>query len=99
MCNAGRVLLDAETNAPVVAGICEVTDASLIRATISDLHVWRVGKHKHACMVSPVARVTRADAQPGNFKRQLRVQGERVPLTADINRQSPSAFGIALNAP
>ena len=96
MRDSGRVLLDAEMNAPVVAEIREVIDASPIRATISDLHVWRVGKGKYACMVS---LVTLADAQPEDFKRQLRVHDELVHITVEINRKSPSVFGIAPNAP
>ena len=96
MRDSGRVLLDAEMNAPVVAEIREVIDASPIRAMISDLHVWRVGKGKYACMVS---LVTLADAQPEDFKRQLRVHDELVHITVEINRKSPSAPGIAPTAP
>ena len=96
MRDSGRVLLDAEMDAPVVAEIRAVIDASPIRATISDLHVWRVGKGKYACMVS---LVTLADAQPEDFKRQLRVHDELVHITVEINRKSPSVFGIAPNAP
>ena len=99
MRDSGRVLLDAEMDAPVVAEIREVIDASPIRATISDLHVWRVGKGKYACMVSLVTLVTLADAQPEDFKRQLRVHDELVHITVEINRKSPSVFGIAPNAP
>lgn len=50
--DSGRVLLDAEMNAPVVAEIREVILASQISAHISDLHVWRVGKGKYACILS-----------------------------------------------
>ncbi len=96
MRDSGRVLLDAEMNAPVVAEIREVIDASPIRAMISDLHVWRVGKGKYACIVS---LVTLADAQPEDFKRQLRVHDELVHITVEINRKSPSAPGIAPTAP
>ena len=96
MRESGRVLLDAEMDAPVVAEIREVIDASPIRAAISDLYVWRVGKGKYACMVS---LVTLADAQPEDFKRQLRIHEELVHITVEINRKSPSAFGIAPIAP
>ena len=96
MRDSGRVLLDAEMNAPVVAEIREVIDASPIRATISDLHVWRVGKGTYACMVS---LVTLVDAQPDDFKRQLRIHEELVHITVEINRKSPSTFGIAPIAP
>jgi len=44
--DTGRVLLDAEMNAPVVDEIREVIAASPIRVQLNDLHVWRVGKGK-----------------------------------------------------
>ncbi|WP_197272850.1 hypothetical protein [Nitrosospira briensis] len=37
--DSGRVLLDAEMNAPVVPGIREVIGANPIKANICDLHV------------------------------------------------------------
>lgn len=82
--DSGRILLDAEMNAPVVAEIREVIEASPIQATISDLHVWRVGKGKYACILS---LVTREDAEPEDFKRQLRIHEELVHISIEINRQ------------
>jgi cation diffusion facilitator family transporter len=52
--DTGRVLLDAEMGAPVVLEIRDVINASTIKADISDLHVWRVGKGKYACILSLV---------------------------------------------
>lgn len=52
--DTGRVLLDAEMTAPVVAEIREVIAESPIKAKISDLHVWRVGQGKYACILSLV---------------------------------------------
>ena len=85
--DSGRVLLDAEMNAPVVAEIREVIEASLIKANISDLHVWRVGKGKYACILS---LVTTDDAEPDYFKRQLRIHEELVHVSVEVNRQRPS---------
>ena len=85
--DSGRVLLDAEMNAPVVAEIREVIEASPIKANISDLHVWRVGKGKYACILS---LVTTDDAEPDYFKRQLRVHEELVHISVEVNRQRPS---------
>ena len=48
--DSGRVLLDAEMDAPVVQEIRDVIAAIPIRATITDLHVWRVGTAKYACI-------------------------------------------------
>ncbi len=86
--DAGRVLLDAEMNAPVVAEIREVIEASPIKAQISDLHVWRVGKAKYACIVS---LSTRADASPDDFRRQIAIHEELVHITVEVNRVASTA--------
>lgn len=82
--DTGRVLLDAEMDAPVVEEIREVIAASPVPAEISDLHVWRVGKGKYACIVS---LVTHEDALPDFFKQQLRIHEELVHITVEINSQ------------
>ncbi|MBI2728486.1 MAG: CDF family Co(II)/Ni(II) efflux transporter DmeF [Polaromonas sp.] len=82
--DSGRVLLDAEMDAPVVAEIREVIDASPVAATISDLHVWRVGKGMYACIVS---LVTTADASPDYFKKQLQIHEELVHISVEVNRR------------
>jgi cation diffusion facilitator family transporter len=82
--DSGRVLLDAEMNAPVVAEIREVIAASPIPATICDLHVWRVGKGKYACIL---ALVTEEDASPDYFRRQLGVHEELVHISVEVNRR------------
>lgn len=81
--DSGRVLLDAEMDAPVVAEIREVIDASPIKATVTDLHVWRVGKGQYACILS---LATTDDIQPEYFKTQLRVHEELVHITVEVNR-------------
>lgn len=80
--DTGRVLLDAEMNAPVVAEIREVIDASPIKADITDLHVWRVGKGKYASILS--LAVTDA-AEPDDFRRQLSIHEELVHVTVEVN--------------
>jgi Co/Zn/Cd efflux system component len=81
--DSGRVLLDAEMNAPVVAEIREVILTSPISAHISDLHVWRVGKGKYACILS---LVTKDDVDPDYFKRQLSIHEELIHLSVEVNR-------------
>lgn len=81
--DTGRVLLDAEMHAPVVAEIREVITASPISAHISDLHVWRVGKGKYACILS---LVTMEDVEPDYFKRQLSIHGELIHISVEVNR-------------
>jgi cation diffusion facilitator family transporter len=81
--DTGRVLLDAEMNAPVVTEIKDVIMASPINAHISDLHVWRVGKGKYACILS---LVTKDEVEPDYFKRQLSVHEELIHISVEVNR-------------
>lgn len=81
--DTGRVLLDAEMNVPVVEEIREVIMASPISAHISDLHVWRVGKGKFACILS---LVTKDDVDPEYFKRQLSIHEELIHVSVEVNR-------------
>lgn len=83
MRDSGRVLLDAEMNAPVVSEIREVIASSEIEAAISDLHVLRVGKGKYACILS---LMTRSDATPDYFRRQLTIHEELVHVTVEVNK-------------
>jgi cation diffusion facilitator family transporter len=79
----GRVLLDAEMDDPVVDEIREVIASSPIDAQIQDLHVWKVGKGKYACIVS---LNTTSEASPDEFKRQLAIHEELVHVTVELNR-------------
>lgn len=81
--DSGRVLLDAEMNAPVVTEIREVIEASPISAHICDLHVWRVGKGKYACILS---LLTTEEVEPDYFKRQLSIHEELIHLSVEVNR-------------
>jgi cation diffusion facilitator family transporter len=81
--DTGSVLLDAEMNAPVVEEIREVIAASPVRARLSDLHVWRVGKGKYACILS---LATDNEVSPDYFKQQLSIHEELVHVSIEINR-------------
>ncbi|HEY9280639.1 MAG TPA: CDF family Co(II)/Ni(II) efflux transporter DmeF [Eoetvoesiella sp.] len=81
--DSGRVLLDAEMSAPVVAEIRQVIESTPIKATISDLHVWRVGKGKFACIVG---LVTQADVSPDYYRHQLSIHEELVHITIEVNK-------------
>ena len=83
--DTGRVLLDAEMNVPVVAEIREVIAASPVKAQICDLHVWRVGKGKFACILS---LVTDNDVSPEYFKKQLNIHEELVHISIEINKMN-----------
>lgn len=82
--DSGRVLLDAEMDAPVVEEVREVIAASPIPADICDLHVWRVAKGKYACILS---LATERDAAPDFFKSQLRIHAELVHISVEVNRR------------
>lgn len=81
--DSSRVLLDAEMNAPVVEEIREVIAASPIPARISDLHVWRVGKQKYACIL---ALAVTEDVSPDYFRKQLTIHEELAHITVEITR-------------
>lgn len=81
--DTGRVLLDAEMTAPVVEEIREVIAQSPIKAQISDLHVWRVGQGKYACILS---LVTYTEVAPAYFKNQLSIHEELVHISIEINQ-------------
>ena len=82
LCDSGRVLLDAEMDAPVVAEIRDVIKTSPIPAQITDLHVWRVGKGQYACIVSLFVE---GGAAPEAFRKQLTIHDELVHVTVEVN--------------
>lgn len=82
--DTGRVLLDAEMDAPVVQEIHDVIAASPWPAEVTDLHVWRVGKGKYACILSLVLD---NEGSPDDFRKQLSVHEELVHITVEINRR------------
>ena len=84
--DAGRVMLDAEMDAPVVAEVREVIEAGQVPARITDLHVWRVGRGKYACLVSLVT-TERVDA--AHFRDALGIHEELVHLTVEIDYVPP----------
>lgn len=79
----GRVLLDAEMDAPVVAEVREVIAGDPYPAAISDLHVWRVGNDRYACVLS---LVTDAAVDADHYRRALQVHEELVHITVEIHR-------------
>ena len=81
--DSARVLLDAEMDAPVVEEIREVIAASPVAAEIIDLHVWRVGKGKYACILSLAVMDA---AEPDYFRQQLSIHEELVHVTVEMNQ-------------
>ncbi len=81
--DTGRVLLDAEMDAPVVTEIHELIEASPVKAEITDLHVWRVGKGKYACILSLAVQ---EEVTPDEFRQQLSIHEELVHVTVEVNQ-------------
>jgi cation diffusion facilitator family transporter len=79
--DSGRILLDAEMDAPVVAEVREVIERGAVPATITDLHVWRVGRDRYAVMVS-VSTPSGEGAE--FFRRALAVHEELAHVTVEV---------------
>jgi Co/Zn/Cd efflux system component len=83
--DTGRVLLDAEMDAPVVAEVRDVVAGLPGTPRLRDLHVWRVGRGKYACIVSLGAENgLQADA----VREALQVHEELVHVTVEIEREA-----------
>jgi len=80
--DSGRVLLDAEMDAPVVREVREVIEHGKVPACITDLHVWRVGRAKYACVLS----LTTSSQEDGDyFRRALAVHEELAHITVEVD--------------
>ncbi|MFP6846722.1 MAG: CDF family Co(II)/Ni(II) efflux transporter DmeF [Thalassolituus sp.] len=79
----GRVLLDAEMDAPMVEEVREVIADIDFDIEITDLHVWRVGKGKYSCIL---AVATNSDASADFIREKLSIHDELVHVTVEINR-------------
>lgn len=81
--DTGRVLLDAEMDAPVVAEIREVVAQLPAPASITDLHVWRVGRDQYACILG---LATQAPLNADGVRQALAVHEELAHITVEVNR-------------
>ncbi len=82
--DSGRILLDAEMDAPVVAEVRAAIERGAVPATITDLHVWRVGREKYAVMVSVT---TPSSENPEYFRRALCVHEELAHVTVEVTHR------------
>ena len=82
MKETGRVLIDAERNAPVAAEIYEVMAEHFPAVIVQDLRLWRVGKGQYACLL-----ILHSDQPltPAQVKQQLRIHEELVHNTVEVN--------------
>ncbi|PPT48598.1 CDF family Co(II)/Ni(II) efflux transporter DmeF [Xanthomonas arboricola] len=81
--STGRVLLDAEMDAPVVEEVKQVIAELPHAIDIGDLHVWRVGSDRYACVVS---LVTAADIDAALVRAALQIHEELVHITVELQR-------------
>ena len=81
--DTGRVLLDAEMDAPVVEEIREVVAQLPVPASITDLHVWRVGKAQYACILG---LATSSALSADSVRQALAVHEELAHITVEVNR-------------
>lgn len=83
----GVVLLDREMDHPVVDEVREVLaqfDVGDEGTRVADLHVWRVGKDKFACLASLVTHDATLSA--AHVKQALGIHEELVHITVEIHR-------------
>lgn len=78
----GRVLLDAQMDAPVVEEIRQAIEEGGVPARISDLHVWQVGRGKFACIADVV---TVPGVHADHFRQALAVHEEIVHVTLEVH--------------
>ena len=89
---SGRVLLDAEMDAPVVQEVRDVIRVDFPQAEIIDLHVWRVSKDNYACIValsSPTPLAAEA------VRRALSIHEELVHVTVEVQTTSGMPMALA----
>ena len=89
--STGRVLLDAEMDAPVVEEIREVIAALPYAARIADLHVWRIGTDRHACLIS---LVTEATVAAEAIRAALQIHEELVHITVEVQRPEGASAAV-----
>jgi cation diffusion facilitator family transporter len=89
--DTGRVLLDAEMDAPLVSEIHEVIEAGPVETVITDLHVWRVGTGKYACILSVAVH---EDTTADQFRQLLGVHKELAHITVEINKHPQESLSL-----
>ena len=84
MQETGKTLLDAEMDHHVVDEIREVL-AELPQTTLTDLHVWKVGKGKFSCIL---ALETTVDLTADRVRAMLSIHEEIVHVSVEINSKA-----------
>lgn len=83
--DSGRVLLDSEMNHPLSGEIrAALASGDAHETQIADLHLWRVGKNRFACIVSLVTHDR--GLTPSAVKHRLREHPELAHVTVEIHQ-------------
>lgn len=86
----GKTLLDAEMDEPVVDEIIDVIDGLAANLTITDIHVWKVGKGKFSCILA--LETTDKNITADQIRRELSIHEELVHISVEINRTATFSF-------
>lgn len=81
--DSGRILLDAQMDAPVVQEVREVIEQGPWAARLADLHVWQVGRGKYAVSASVVSSDPTLDAD--TLRDALGIHEELVHVTLEMH--------------
>ncbi len=83
--DSSRVLLDCEMDRPIVAEIKEAASrlSPGSKTSMTDLHVWRVGRERYACIISLVT--DDPALTPADVRNALSEHEELVHVTVEIN--------------
>ncbi|WP_417282714.1 CDF family Co(II)/Ni(II) efflux transporter DmeF [Comamonas sp.] len=85
--DSSRVLLDAEMNAPVTEEIREAIAEGPYQAVITDLHVWRVGKGKYACIIAVEGA---SEVSPDYIRQLVTIHEELAHVSVEVNAPNSS---------
>lgn len=93
--DTSTVLLDREMDHPVVADIREVVEqlAPAGSASLTDLHVWRVGRDSFACTMTVAS--TQAELTPHHVRHALAVHNEVVHATIEVHHEAARESRLA----
>ncbi len=80
--STARILLDAEMDEPVVDEVREVIAEISTDIQITDLHVWKVGKGKYACILSLLSP---SAISADEVRHKLSIHEELVHISVEIN--------------
>lgn len=87
--DTAKVLLDREMDAPVVQEVREAVESDGGRTRITDLHVWRVGRHAYSCALTAVTND--GALTPADLRERLAVHEEIVHATIELHHTGRGA--------